>query len=279
MGLIEKKYSVLMSVYRKEKPENLKSSVESMVKQTVRPSQIVVVKDGPLTDELENVLNEFVQSNPDVFNIIKLDSNVGLAQALNIGLQCCKYSLVARMDSDDISKPDRCEKQLLEFIANPNLSIVGTNIDEFDEDIHQILCTRKVPEQYEDIFQYIHRRSPFNHVTVMYKKEDVLRCGNYQIRWKEDLDLFFRMLNNGCRAKNIQESLVLVRVNQDGIRRRKSWDYCGSFIKVAYINYKRKYLKLFDFLFIAGTQIAIYIMPINLYQWLLFNVLREKSKL
>lgn len=272
------KYSVLMSVYKNELPENLRNSIKSMLKQTVNASQIVIVKDGSLTIGLENVLKELISENKELFTIVEISENVGLAQALNIGIKHCRYPLIARMDSDDISLPERCERQLKEFELNPALSIVGTNIDEFDTDICQILCTRKVPEKHEDICRFIHRRSPFNHVTVMFKKEDVLRSGNYQVKWKEDLDLFYRMLNNGCIAKNIQESLVLVRTNDGGIKRRKSWAYCGSFIKVAYINYKRGYINLLDLSFITIAQTMIFIMPEKIYRWVLFHALRKKHQ-
>lgn len=275
MGKKQMEYSVLMSVYQKELPENLQKSIKSMMEQTVKPSQIVLVKDGPLTEELDLVINELMAEKTDVFTIVEIEKNVGLAQALNIGIQYCRYFLVARMDSDDISLPKRCEIQLKEFELNPSLSIVGTNMDEFDTDIAHILCTRKVPECHEDICKCIHRRSPFNHPTVMYRKEDVLRCGNYQIKWKEDLDLFARMLNNGCLSKNVQQSLVLYRTNSDGIKRRKSWAYCGSFIKVSYVNYKRGYINIRDLIFIAVAQMAIFLMPKIIYRWLLLHVLRE----
>lgn len=268
-------YSVLMSVYQRELPENLQKSIRSMMDQTIKPSQIVLVKDGPLTEELDLVINELMAEKTDLFTIVEIEKNVGLAQALNIGIQYCRYSLVARMDSDDISLPKRCEIQLKEFELNPFLSIVGTNMDEFDTDIDHILCTRKVPESHEDICKCIHWRSPFNHTTVMYRKEDVLRCGNYQIKWKEDLDLFARMLNNGCLSKNVQQSLVLCRTNSDGIKRRKSWAYCGSFIKVSYVNYKRGYINIRDLIFITVAQIAIFLMPKKIYQWFLLHVLRE----
>ena len=171
------KYSVLMSVYNKEKPSYLRESIDSMVSQTEKPDEIIIVKDGPLDKELDDVIKEYKDKRPELFVILELPENKGLGNALNKGLEISKNELVARMDTDDISLPDRCKKQLMEFEKNKNLCIVGTQINEFIDQPTEIIRSRVVPLTYDDILEFSKRRSPFNHPTVMYKKTKVLELG------------------------------------------------------------------------------------------------------
>ena len=181
------KYSVLMAVYEKEKPIYLKESIESMLNQTVFPDQFVIVKDGMLTSELDAVINEFASRYEELFTIIELHENQGLANALNEGLKACRNELVARMDSDDFSKPKRCELILDEFIKDKDLAICGCNIEEFNVSTDNITGYRIVPTLYEDILKFGRRRQPFNHPTVIYKKSIIQACDGYiQLRRKED---------------------------------------------------------------------------------------------
>ncbi|MFW6015508.1 MAG: glycosyltransferase family 2 protein [bacterium] len=273
---MDTKYSVLMSVYKKEKPEYFIQSLESMVNQTLMPDEIVIVKDGKLTKELEEVISKYKEEYPEMFNIVPLKENVGLGRALDEGLKHCKNELVARMDTDDISLPERCEKQVNIFDKNSELCIVGTMIDEFYEKPNNIISSRIVPTNNNDIVKFMKRRSPFNHPTVMYKKSEVIRCGGYgKMRRKQDLDLFSRMINNGCTAKNINESLVLFRSNEDNFKRRKSWSYCKSYIDVEYAIWKRGHCSLLDLCVVIIGQIVIYFAPLKIMKWLSDTFLRK----
>ena len=118
-------YSVLMTVYKNDDPEFFKLSLLSMLNQTIPSNDIVVVKDGPVTDELQSVLDELSSEYPDRINQVQLENNIGLGLALNEGLKVCKNELIARMDSDDFSLPMRCEEQLKMFEEDPSLDIVG----------------------------------------------------------------------------------------------------------------------------------------------------------
>ena len=208
------KYSVLMSLYIKEKPEYLQLAIQSMIDQTYKPDEIVIVKDGKITPELQQVLDTFFSNNPELFNIVGYEENRGLGLALNYGLDYCRNELVARMDTDDISKPERCEKQIKRFEEKPELSIVGSWVDEFNETPENVVSVRAVPETTEDIYIFAKRRSAFNHPAVMYKKSKVLENGGYSdLRRNQDVDLFGRMLFNGCKAENIGESLLFFRSN------------------------------------------------------------------
>lgn len=272
------KYSFLMSVYYKENPQYLQESIESMLAQTVMPDEIIIVEDGPLTDELNRVLDNYKKKYPELFHIIRLKTNGGLGHALNIGIKASKNELIARMDSDDISLPDRCEKQLLEFNANPSLSIVGTQLDEFiDDDPNNIIASRIVPITDKEIVKFAKRRSPFNHATVMYRKSVLVKMKGYHTSGrKEDLDLFIRMVNHHCKAKNINESLYLVRSNTDNIKRRKTWQNCSEYIAIMHGFYKKGYCGLIDLAYVTIGQLVLFMSPVWLTNLLTERFLRKK---
>lgn len=271
-----KKYSVLMSVYYKENPEYFKMSIESMINQSLKPDEIVIVKDGPVTDELEKIINKYERDFPNLFTIVSLEKNVGLGRALNEGLKRCRNELVARMDADDISIKERCELQINEFIKNSDLSIVGSNIDEFYEDPEKIVSSRVVPTKHEDIVKFSRKRNPFNHPTVMYKKSAVLNSGGYgPYRRNQDFDLFVRMLNNGCKALNIDKPLVLFRANRDNLKRRKSWEKCRSYISIMYKFWRKGYSNFFDLFIVALSQIIVFVAPLWLFEWISNKYLRK----
>ncbi len=272
------KYSVLMSVYNKEKPSYLRESIDSMVSQTEKPDEIIIVKDGPLGKELDDVIKEYKDKRPELFVILELPENKGLGNALNKGLEISKNELVARMDTDDISLPDRCKKQLMEFEKNKNLCIVGTQINEFIDQPTEIIRSRVVPLTYDDILEFSKRRSPFNHPTVMYKKSKVLELGGYRTYGrKEDLDLFIRMIHENSYAINLNEVLLLYRSNQDNLQRRRSWVNCSEYISIMYSFYKKGYSRITDILYVVVGQLAMYIMPRCIISKLSNKYLRKKA--
>ncbi len=275
--MTEHKYSVLMSIYYKEKPEFLIESIDSMLNQTVKPDEIVLVKDGKLTTDLEMVIKNYVDLEPDLFVIVPLEKNLGLGLALNEGLKKCKNELIARMDTDDISLNNRCELQLNEFSVNPNLGIVGCWTDEFYDISSNIITSRIVPETHEKIMKFSRRRSPFNHPTVMYKKSVVLKSGGYRdVLRKEDIDLFVRMLHNGCLAKNIPKTLLLFRSNKDNYKKRKTWVNCKSYIKVINNFRKQGYSSWIDLIVVTISQIMMFLMPVWLMRKISDKYLRKK---
>jgi glycosyltransferase involved in cell wall biosynthesis len=219
-------YSVLMSVYQKENPDYLRKSIESMVEQTYKTDDFVLVCDGPLTDALNAVVDEAQKSLGPVLSVVRLETNVGLGRALSIGLATCKNELVARMDSDDIALPTRCEKQVAYMEANPDCDILGFQIDEYDDKMERCIYRRTVPTSHEQIAAYAKKRNPFNHMTVMYKKSSVLAAGNYMdCPLFEDYFLWCRMLQNGCRVANLDEVLLKMRGGEGMYRRRGGRGY------------------------------------------------------
>lgn len=228
-----KPYSVLMSVYIKEKPEYLRAALDSMVDQTAAPDEIVLIEDGPLTDELYEVIRDFTERFPDLFNIIVNAENLGLGPSLCKGVLACGNELVARMDTDDIAVSDRCEKQLAFFEKHPQTSIVGGQIREFENDPENVLCMRIVPQSDIQIKEFMKRRNPFNHMTVMFKKADIIDAGNYR-DWfcNEDYDLWIRLALNNYTMANLPDVLVNARVGDGMYERRGGSKYFKSEIGI-----------------------------------------------
>lgn len=270
------KYSVLMSLYVKEQPDFLRASIDSMLNQTVKPDEIVIVKDGPLNESLEEVLSEYVKKEPELFNIVVSEQNVGLGRALNLGLKNCKNELVARMDTDDISKPERCEKQLAVFSEDSELDLLGSSVDEFYSTIDEIVSRRVVPTEHKEIYEFAKRRSAFNHPTVMYKKSKVLSVGGYgDLRRNQDVDLFARMLFSGCKAKNIEQSLLYFRSNDALAKRRKSWQNTKSYIQTIKRLWKMGYSSFGDYMVVAIAQTVMFLMPVKIQHWVYKKFLRK----
>lgn len=262
MKTMGKKFSVLMSLYIKEKPEYLRECMESILNQTVLPDEIVIVKDGPLTEELEHVLEEYISLKPLLYTIVPLEKNVGLGLALAEGMHWCRNELVARMDTDDVCYVDRFEKQLAEFEKNSELDICGSHIVEFEDDISNIVACRKVPLSDGEIKEYQKKRDGFNHVTVMFKKSKVLEAGNYQsCMLMEDSLLWVNMILNGITSMNIDESLVLVRIGKDMYERRGGFSY----FKKYYMGRKRiretGYIGAWDYYSTLLVQLVVALIP------------------
>ena len=234
-------FSVLMSVYHKDNPQWLKQAIDSVLNNTIKPNQIVLVVDGQIPNELEQVIAEYKNK----LDILRLEKNSGLGIALQQGILKCKYPLVARMDSDDISLPNRFELQLKEFENNLNLTIVGGYIQEFDSQTNEKTSIRKVPLDDTEIKNYLKTRSPFNHPTVMFKKEDILKAGNYQTFYQmEDYYLWARLVKANFQMKNIPEILLNFRTDKNMFARRGSYKYFKSnkevskqMLKMKIINY------------------------------------------
>lgn len=277
--MTNQRYSFLMCTHSSEKSEHLSEAMESMINQSVRPDEIVIVLDGPISEELESVIKEYQELNPELLVIIKLPRNLGLGLALNEGLKICRNDLVARMDSDDISLLHRCEEQLSEFEKDDELVIVGSYIDEFIDTPSNVISSRVVPSSHKAIVKFSKRRNPFNHPTVMFKRSKVLKLGGYKnFRRNQDLDLFIRMLSQGMKAYNVPKSLLLFRANRDNAKRRKSWIKCSSYIHIIYNSWKTKHSRFSDVLIIFLSQLIIFIMPIKFLEFASQKFLREKRE-
>lgn len=228
-----REYSVLMSVYHKEKPEYLKQAIESIQLQTLTTDDFVLVCDGLLNPELDTVIARKQQEMGEALNVVRLAKNGGLGNALNEGIKHCKNELVARMDSDDIAYLDRCEKQIAVFNAHPEVSVCSGVVEEFTT-VPEVVDTRRVPpETNAEIVEFAKKRNPFNHPCVMYKKSAVEAAGSYQDFYLlEDYYLWLRMLMAGYRGYNIQEPLLHMRAGSDMYLRRAGWKYAKTQAKL-----------------------------------------------
>ncbi|EDR45539.1 glycosyltransferase [Dorea formicigenerans] len=242
-------YSVLMSVYYKEKPEYLKQSIESIQMQTLPTDNFVLVCDGPLTQELNDVIAEKEQEMQHVLNVIRLKKNGGLGNALNEGIKYCQNELVARMDSDDIAYPNRCEKQVDVFNTRPEVSVCSGIVEEFSTSYEIVDSKRIPPEKQEEIIEFAKKRNPFNHPCVMYKKSAVEAVGSYQDFYLlEDYYLWLRLLMAGYQGYNIQEPLLHMRAGKDMYLRRAGWRYAVAQAKLFKFMKEHKFIGSFQYI-------------------------------
>lgn len=230
-------FSVLMSVYKNEKKENLDECFLSLSLQEAPPTEIVLVIDGPISAELENSIHTWVKKINLV--IVKLEKNLGLGHALNKGIEYCKYNFIFRMDTDDICEPTRFSKQLDFLKKNPNISLLGSATEEFDENMSNSFGYRISPIEHSNIVNYAKKRNPFNHMTVAFKKEAIIAVGGYQHHlFMEDYNLWIRVISAGYQVANLPDILVKVRAGNSMVSRRKGFKYIKSEFKLARLKIK-----------------------------------------
>lgn len=272
------KFSVLLPVYWKDKPEYLEKAICSILSQTMPPDEVVIVKDGPLSAGLDSLIEKFVQNRSGLFRILALEKNMGLGEALRQGLDCCSNSIVARMDSDDYSIPERFEKQIEALTADPELDLVGSYIAEFEGSIENIKSIRNVPLSINEIKSYAKHRNPINHVTVMFKKSAVLKAGGYKsLHGFEDYYLWMRMLAEGCKMLNLPLELVLVRVD-NMFTRRGGLDYVKSERKLQREFLKSGYINWSGYIFNIVVRQVTRIVPNRTRKFVYMKLLRKKYR-
>ena len=256
------KFSVLMSLYIKERTEYFVECMESILYQTIPPSEIVIVFDGPLSDELYATVKKYERLNPGLIKIVNNKYNKGLGLALTDGVLACSYDFIARMDTDDIAREDRFEIQLKMFINDPSLDICGSHIIEFDGNVNNVLARRVVPLTHEEIAKYQKQRSAFNHMTVMYKKNAVLKAGNYEhCPLMEDDLMWIRMLLSGAKCANYDGDLVFARTGSAMIERRGGWSYFKKYRSGRKIILDTGYISKWDYLKTIYIQFVVALVP------------------
>lgn len=250
--------SVLMSVYKAEKPEYLRVALESLVQQTRRADEVVLVEDGPLPDALHDVIREFRET----LNIrsVPLPRNVGLARALNAGLAHCRHELVARMDSDDISLPQRFEKQLAFMQAHPEIAASSAALEEFDENGVEF-SSRVLPTTHEKLVEFARRRSPLSHAVAIFRKEAVQAVGGYPpFKRSQDVALWSLLIVKGHRLANLPDTLFKVRAGAAFMTRNGLRSLHHEF---AVIRYQRRigFLSRTDMLRNMGVRLILASVP------------------
>lgn len=254
-------FSVLMSVYYKEKPEIFKAALESVFYQTLPPTEVVLVEDGVLNDRLYGVIHEMEEMHPEL-KVVKILKNSGLGSALNIGLEHCNYDLVVRADSDDICKMNRMQRQVEFMYGNPQIDCCSSWIEEFIDSTNNVITIKTLPETSEEIFEYGKSRCPINHPAAIFRKQSVLNAGGYRhFPLLEDYYLWVRMLMNGCKMYNLQESLLYFRSSQKMYRRRGGWIYAKNEIKLNRLFLDMGYITRLQFLRNISVRCIVRVMP------------------
>ncbi len=272
-------FSIVMSVYKNDIPAFVRIALDSiLIYQTVKPDEIVLVEDGPVSNDLEEAIKKYETEYPKVFNIIRLKENKGLGNALKIGVESAKYDIIARMDSDDISLPERFELQIKHLKDNLDIDIVGGQITEFIDDPKNIVAKRTVPLNNADIYNCMKKRCGLNHVTVMFRKQAILNAGNYlDWFWNEDYYLWVRMMINHCHFANIDEILVNVRSGTDQYARRGGIKYFNSEKAIQQLMLSKKLISPFQYIInIIERFILQILMPSWLRGWIFRKFAREK---
>lgn len=273
------KFSVSMCVYGKDNPAFFDGAISSVVNQTVLPSEIVLVVDGPIPDSIENAIEKYRSTLKEIaFKVIYLEKNMGHGEARRVCIDNCSYNLIALMDADDLSVKDRFEKQLAFFRKNPELSVVGGNIQEFVGDPSNCVGKRIVPSEDAAIKAYMKKRCPMNQVTVMFRKGDVGKVGGY-IDWycEEDYYLWIRLALAGKQFGNVNENLVNVRVGDEMYSRRGGMRYFRSEAKLQKLMLEKGLISGVRFLINVSERLVLQVLMPNKIRGFLFQKLaREK---
>lgn len=252
-------FSVLISIYYKEKPDWFRMALESVFAQTVQPTEIILVKDGPLTDDLEAVIKEFEAIHP-IFKIVINEKNLGLGLSLRKGVEVCSNEIIARMDTDDIIPFNRFEKQLKKI--EEGYDVVSCWSRLFMDGSNEIIAIKKRPEYHNDIVKLAHRRSPVCHAATFIRKSSVMKAGNYLHRqYYEDYNLWVRMIQSGSIFYNIQEVLYDVRTTEEQLNRRSGFSYLKNELSCLNEFYKMGFYSLKDLLVNSSIRIAARLTP------------------
>lgn len=269
-------YSVLMSCYAKDRPEWLALALMSMAEQTVPPAEIVLVFDGPLGEELLAAIDAFDVGHPGLLVRVPLEKNVGLGPALNAGLARCSCGIVARMDADDCSCPERLEKQLAKF--SEGYDMVGCNVTEFSDDLSRVNSVRALPETHEEIVRFAKRRTPFAHPSFVVRRAALEAVGGYRsVPYAEDFDLFARLLKQGFRGYNLQEPLVAMRVDEGAYRRRGGLSYARDMLSFNLLQLREGWFSPADFLVRSAANVGVALVPNALRDAIYKRFLRKRT--
>ena len=269
------KFSLLMSVYQYDDAGFFEQALQSIEANSVKPTDFVLVCDGELTPELDEMIEDYTSRL--VINVLRLPHNVGLGRALQKGIDQCKCEWVARFDADDICVMDRFSKQISFINKNPDADVIGGQVIEFIHDPNEINVNKKsVPTNHDQIYNYAKSRNPINHMTVMFRKSAVLEAGNYQhAPLYEDYDLWVRMLMKGFKFANIDKVLVYVRAGDNMYRRRGGVSYAQQEVTMQLGFYKIGFLSFLQLIKNLILRIPIRLIPSSVRGLIYSNILRQ----
>lgn len=271
-------FSVLMSVYKNEIPSRLQEALTSIQLQTIPPFEVILVKDGPISEKLQEVINDFKTSFNGKFILVNLSKNQGLGAALNAGTKYVRTNWIARVDSDDINLPDRFEKQLKEISLHPELALLGGQVAEYDESLKHEIGYRIVPTTESEIKKYLKWRSPFNHPTVMVRKDALMNAGGYQSFGNfEDYYLWARIIADNCAVKNLSEVLVNMRVSDDLYQRRGNLQNAKYIVALQNYLYQEQLVGTFQYIISSSIKLFNLVISGKLRKFLYRNLIHQKN--
>lgn len=278
-GKQEFSYSVLLPVYYKDSPEYLVIALDSMLAQTLLPEEIVIAADGAINSGLREVIDDYAMRYGRLFTVKFYPEHRGIWAVLHDTLPLCRNEYIARMDADDYSVPSRIEKQAEIFARYPGLSMVGSNVDEFEGTVTNVISHVILPETPEEAIKFARRRCPVRHSSLLYKKSDIIAAGNYRNIFRlEDYDLAVRVLREipkrGGGIYNIQEALVYMRVSEDFYRRRGGLRFMLSVLKLKTGFLKSGFISLSDYIIATAGQVVVTLMPSFVREWFYKKFLR-----
>ena len=275
MTKINCNFSVLISVYKNDNFHHFKESVNSVLNQSIKPDQIVIVRDGEVSNQIDSYLN-LLEKNCKFFSIIRFNKNKGLAKALNIGVNKCKNDIIFRQDSDDISLYNRFHDQLIILIKNKDIALLSSWTEAYDMTMTKSLFVRKVPEKNHDIINYARNRTPFNHPSSVFRKSFFLKTSGYpeHKNYSEDWWLSLKMIKQGFKLYNIQEILVNVRAPDDWFHRRRGFSYLKIEFNDQFLLYRENLISFFDFIKNLSVRIPSRIFPVFITK-IIYKIIRK----
>ena len=255
-------YSVIMGIYYKVNPKHLKISIDSILNQTYKTNEFIIIKDGKLTEEQENVINNILKDNKGLFKVYEFKRNMGSGHAYNKGIEMCTNKWAAIMDSDDYAVPEKFEKQMKYLSNHEDIDAIGSNAIEFVDDFNNVVSTRIMPETNNEIIKFGHGRCPMIQPTVIFKVQSVKDVGSYQHSpLTEDFDLYIRMIMNNCKFYTYQEILYYIRTNKDFFKRRGGIKYLKPILSFKYKYYKKGYFSLMQFIKTSIASFVVALLP------------------
>ncbi len=268
--------SAILPVYIKDNAEHLRLAIDSLLNQTVKPDEIIIIVDGPINQSVSETLNSYL--NQKIIKTYHLKKNMGLGNALNYGIKKAKHELIARMDADDISMPHRFQHQI-QLIKDHKLDLVGGQIIEFEESINTPKTRRRVPTNHTEIISLMKLRSPLSHPTIIFKRDLFENLGGYSSNIKiEDYDFFVRAYLCGAKFGNTKDDVLWFRTGSKNTMLKRRWglNYAINEIKLYFHFLKLGYYSPIDFLKAASLKVPLRLLPFPIFKYL-YKTTRESA--
>lgn len=266
-------FSSIISVYKNDNPGHFVSALKSLLNQTLKPDEIIILIDGSISEDMDLVIDELSQNS--IIKVVRLLKNVGRGLARDKAIKEARYDLIAMMDADDISVEDRFQKQI-EYYLKTDADVIGGYIEEFINSPGDLKSFRRVPLEHEEIVKFSKWRQPMNHPTIIFKREAYLKIGGYKnLKMLEDFDLFYRMIASGMVFVNIPDVLVRMRYSEAQQSRRSGLAYFREEYQVLKEMYANDFLNPFEFIGNVVIRFSIRMLPLGFARLFYKSILRK----